>query len=98
MAKKRKEKWRVRRQDSDLIDLEQQILEATAEDLEGSDDAMADMPAVKLAVTNAAAEAIDILLTDEEVPSDPADMRGLFSYELGYDEDLAPTRGIGGGS
>jgi hypothetical protein len=115
MARKRKEKWRVRRQESELEDLERQILEAAYSDLQEPDGDFqvaaeafqapgvdsASMPAVKLAVTMAAAEAIDLLLTDEEIPDDSiaddaADMRGLFSYELEYADELMPTLGIGG--
>ena len=96
MARNRKEKWRLRRQESALIDLEQQILEAAGGgDSAEATEALTSLPVVKLAVIAAAAEAIDILLTDDEIPCDEADKRGLFSYELEHEDEFMPTLGLG---
>ena len=75
MAKKRKEKWRVRRQSCEIEALEAEIFDARCGE-EQDDELQSSVQTVRVifpASNVGVADTLDILLTDEPIPEWPVD-------------------------
>ena len=90
MAKKRKEKWRVRRQSCEIEALEEQIIDARRRE-EQDDELPSQVQTVRVIFPPSnvgVADTLDILLTDEPIPEWPVDFMDSLETTLAMSQVL----------